>query len=310
MNEETFEPREVFRRPTSAVKRALYTVGHLLSALGLFFIAHGAWRRRADLSAEVLSPPVLAALALTVIGYTASCLLPAMGWRRILEHHSEKVSLASAVYLYGTSQIAKYIPGNIAQFAYRQALGAADGIAGKALAWSVLWELGFLAAAGVMFLPLCAGYIGSFTLYSFTLPSVSLPVAGCVFLILPVTAIIVLYRIKGIAAAQGFVCYFLFVTCGGIVFAAVFHLADVGGITPDTIVPVCSGAVIAWLAGLVTPGSPSGLGVREAVLYFLLRGITDRQAIVPAVLLWRLVTVSGDVLFFLSAKICRKFFKI
>jgi uncharacterized membrane protein YbhN (UPF0104 family) len=296
------------RRLTPAGKRALYTAGHLLSALGLLFIAHRVWQGRADLSVDALSPSARAGLALTVFGYTASCLLPAMGWRKVLEHYSEKISPAAAVYLYGTSQIAKYIPGNIAQFAYRQAFGAASGIAGKALAWSVLWELGFLATAGAMYLPLCAGYTGSFTLYSFTLPTISLLVAGCVFLMLPVAAIAVLYWIKGIAAAQGFVCYFLFVTCGGIVFAAVFHLTDAGEISLGTIVPVCAGAVIAWLAGLVTPGSPSGLGVREAVLYFLLRDIADRQSIVLSVLLWRVVTVSGDTLFFLSAKACRRFF--
>jgi hypothetical protein len=308
MKEKACKPYGNPRRLPSAGKRALYTAGHLLSALGLLFIAHRAWQWRADLSVAALPLSVYAGLLMISLGYTAACLLPAMGWRKILEHCSVTISPVAAIYLYGTSQIAKYIPGNIAQFAYRQALGAADGIAGKFLAWSVLWELGFLAAAGAMYLPLCAGYTGSFTLYSFTLPAISLPVAGCVFLMLPVTAIAVLYWIKGTAAAQGFVCYFLFVTCGGIVFAAVFHLADAGEITPDTIVPVCSGAVIAWLAGLATPGSPSGLGVREAVLYFLLRDIVDRQAIVLPVLLWRLVTVSGDALFFLSAKIIRKFF--
>jgi uncharacterized membrane protein YbhN (UPF0104 family) len=308
MSEKTCKTCRNPRQLTPAGKRVIYTAGHLLSALGLLFIAHRAWQWRADLSVDALPPSAWAGLALAVFGYTASCLLPAMGWRKILEHLSVKISPAATVYLYGTSQIAKYIPGNIAQFAYRQALGTADGIAGKALAWSVLWELGFLAAAGAMYLPLCAGYTGSFTLYAFTLPAISQPAAGCVFLMLPVTATVVLYWIKGTAAAQGFVCYFLFVTGGGIVFVAVFHLADAGGITPDTIVPVCSGAVIAWLAGLATPGSPSGLGVREAVLYFLLRDIADRQAIVLSVLLWRLVTVSGDALFFLSAKTCRRFF--
>jgi uncharacterized membrane protein YbhN (UPF0104 family) len=309
MSEKACKPHGNPRRLTPAGKRLICAAGHLLSALGLLFIAYRAWQWRADLSAAALSSSVYAGLVLISLGYTTACLLPAMGWRKILEHCSVRISPAAAVYLYGTSQIAKYIPGNIAQFAYRQALGAADGIAGKALAWSILWEFGFLAAAGAMYLPLCAGYIGSFTLYSFTLPAISLPAAGCVFLMLPVAVIAGLYWIKGIAAAQGFFCYFLFVTCGGIVFAAVFHLADAGGITPDTIVPVCSGAVIAWLAGLVTPGSPSGLGVREAVLYFFLRDIADRQVIVLSVLLWRLITVSGDALFFLSAKTCRRFFK-
>ena len=55
--------------------------------------------------------------------------------------------------------------------------------------------------------------------------------------------------------------------------------------------------VLAWLAGLVTPGAPAGVGVRELVLLALLKGSVGQTELLLAVLLGRLVTVGGDVAF-------------
>jgi uncharacterized membrane protein YbhN (UPF0104 family) len=89
----------------------------------------------------------------------------------------------------------------------------------------------------------------------------------------------------------------------GAIFVCVFTL--LGGepaMTGFTL--VYSGAISAFLAGLVTPGSPSGIGVREAALFFILQGMSDNQIIIPAVLLWRVITITGDVLCFLLSKTC------
>ena len=58
---------------------------------------------------------------------------------------------------------------------------------------------------------------------------------------------------------------------------------------------------MAWLAGLLTPGAPAGIGVRELVLVLLLKGIVPEAELLLAVLLSRLVTVGGDLLFYLVA---------
>jgi uncharacterized membrane protein YbhN (UPF0104 family) len=66
--------------------------------------------------------------------------------------------------------------------------------------------------------------------------------------------------------------------------------------------PALYGAyVLAWLAGLVTPGAPAGVGVREIVLLFLLGGKIADADLLLAVVLGRGVTVLGDLLFFIAA---------
>ena len=61
------------------------------------------------------------------------------------------------------------------------------------------------------------------------------------------------------------------------------------------------GYILAWLVGLLTPGAPAGVGVREAVLLFMLRGCLPESDLLLAIILARVVTVFGDLIFFFSA---------
>ncbi|MDB4543032.1 hypothetical protein N9241_02195, partial [bacterium] len=55
--------------------------------------------------------------------------------------------------------------------------------------------------------------------------------------------------------------------------------------------------------GLITPGAPAGVGVRELVLITCLGGMAADEDVLSAVILSRLVTVLGDVLFFGLARL-------
>jgi hypothetical protein len=66
--------------------------------------------------------------------------------------------------------------------------------------------------------------------------------------------------------------------------------------------PVCGAYVLAWLSGLVTPGAPAGIGVRELTLLFLLKGLVSEADLTLTVLLARIVTVVGDLFFYVLAR--------
>lgn len=53
--------------------------------------------------------------------------------------------------------------------------------------------------------------------------------------------------------------------------------------------------ITAWFFGFITPGSPGGIGVREAMLIFILGSVYSRDIIVMSTLLIRLITVMADV---------------
>ena len=67
------------------------------------------------------------------------------------------------------------------------------------------------------------------------------------------------------------------------------------------LVIVCGAYVIAWLAGLVTPGAPAGVGIREIVLYAILHPFINEADLLTAIVFGRIITVVGDVLFYILA---------
>ena len=66
--------------------------------------------------------------------------------------------------------------------------------------------------------------------------------------------------------------------------------------TPD---PTRTRVAVSWTLGFLTPGAPSGIGVREAVLVFLLSPLVGSAEAIILSILFRLVTVGGDVMFWL-----------
>ncbi|GAB2479679.1 lysylphosphatidylglycerol synthase domain-containing protein [Comamonas humi] len=226
-------------------------------------------------------------MALLACIYGAANVFLAVAWQRILAFLQISVDWHWATSAYGVSQLAKYLPGNIFQFAGRQAIGMAAGLAARPLLQSTLYELGLLAAAGAFF-----GIL--------VLPLLSHAVPEWSALLLFSGAMAVLgwglkrYVSHHLTTAWGL--HGLFLAVSSLVFwsilAAVSHADDL------PVAGICGAYVLAWLIGLATPGAPAGVGVREAVLLFLLGTLVPPSDLVLAIVIGRMVTVVGDLLFF------------
>jgi glycosyltransferase 2 family protein len=113
-----------------------------------------------------------------------------------------------------------------------------------------------------------------------------------------------LRRFAGREPAWAFAWQMLFLLISGTVFVSLLGVIAGGEEMATQHWLAIGGAyVVAWLAGLVTPGAPAGVGIREMVLLFLLKGLVIDTDLLLAVLLGRLVTVSGDLVFFLGASL-------
>jgi hypothetical protein len=107
-----------------------------------------------------------------------------------------------------------------------------------------------------------------------------------------------------LAVVRAFIFYALFLLISGVLFWGV--LLIIGTTQTQTfymLSGITSAYVIAWLFGLVTPGAPAGIGVREYILMMLLNEQFSEPELLLAVLIGRLITALGDVIFFLKAKI-------
>jgi len=61
--------------------------------------------------------------------------------------------------------------------------------------------------------------------------------------------------------------------------------------------------LLSWLVGFLTPGAPSGLGIREIVLLMFMGDILNEEILFSAMLMHRIVVAAGDILVYGAAVI-------
>ena len=274
------------------LKSVLHWTGSMLGIVGVVFVAIKLYEYEGQIDFSRFTLWKLQVLCGLAMIYAAANFLLALAWKALLQQFEVAVSFAWAIKTYGVSQLAKYVPGNIFHLAGRQAIGQAAGLPAWPLAKSAVWELGLISVTGALF--------GVLVLPHFV-PWVSNPMAIIAFVCVLAAVMTGLRRFVGPQAARAVGWYTIFLTISGVIFIGVLALVKDEGdtITSLPVLSFCGAFVVAWLAGLLTPGAPAGVGVRELVLMVLLKGFVPEADLLLAVVLGRLVTVGGDLVFFL-----------
>lgn len=225
--------------------------------------------------------------------YGASNGFLARAWWELLFHQQAAPGWASAARIYGLSQLAKYVPGNLFHLVGRQAMGLAQGIPGWALAKAAGLELLSLVVGACLF---------AIWLIRLAWPTWSFEAATVLFCVCLVALVVVIVRLGSLQLARAFVGHCLFLGSSAAIFVATFGALSEHPITLQAAALLGASYVVAWLAGLATPGAPAGLGVREAAILLLLEGSGLPTAeVLLAVLVTRCITIVGDVMFFGAA---------
>lgn len=281
----------------SSFKWWLHAIGAGLGLAGVFFVTLRLYSYADQVDFfqfNLISWSVIAILSIT---YGISNLLLANAWCLLLDFFKIQVGRKWAIKVYGQSQLARYVPGNIFQIAGRQALGMAAGIPAKPLAKSAVWELGIIAVAGSVF---------SLLIIPLVWPEFLSLISSILFLVISVLIFTALYIIFFPSVAVTFFIHLIFLAVSGLIFIGTLSIV-VTPLVPLSVLPsLCGAYVVAWLAGFVTPGAPAGVGVREMVLLFLLGGQIGQSDLLMAVVLGRIVTVTGDLIYFLVASFLKQ----
>jgi uncharacterized membrane protein YbhN (UPF0104 family) len=275
-------------------------------AVSLIFITVRFWDYRHLVRGRLTDPKLLLSTLLSSGIYALSGFLLSFGWWLILGSHTrlgEGLKWNSAWRIYGKTQIAKYIPGNIFHFAGRHVLAAKEGASHKQLVMAATCEI-------VMML-VTTGLISLTTIVFLwqRIPHYPHPIAlvlaalsvGFVVLIIGLRRFGFRQVIQGVQwrklmAAQ--LSYFCFFAISVSLFLFLFFQE---GIAVTNWVLIAGGYALAWAIGFVVPGAPGGLGVREAMLVTFLSGVLEEKSVLITAILFRFVTTLGDVLFFLIA---------
>jgi hypothetical protein len=238
-------------------------------------------------------------------------LLVAVAWAWLLGATGHKISVRESSIVFGVSQFAKYLPGNVAHHIGRVALAAqrqipiSDGalVTATEMALQVLVG-GFLSLTAIASLRRAIDFAGLDPTRVAVVVGVTLP-------ILLGSAVLVRRRLRSNAVLRRILNATPLVLMGRSVLLYVVNFALLGLTLHWILIGVFAGPdiglsktigvfAVAWLLGYLTPGAPAGIGVRELVLVLLLTPGHGSQLATAAALCLRVVTTLGDGLVFIA----------
>lgn len=203
---------------------------------------------------------------------------------------------------YLKSQFAKYLPGNVFQYAARHVLGRQVGVPHATLAQAAALEM-LLLASSAAFLTLWLGMPVLRTLVP-TFPDIPRAASLLILAVIPALAWLPLpsrfgtwRRHTAAQVAAAFAGYTGFFLLFGGLYAAALWWCDAGR---ADFTHVIAGSSLAWLLGFVVPGAPAGAGLREAALAVAAGSGAATPQLLAAIVLFRLTTLGGDLLAFLA----------
>lgn len=292
-------------RPTKArgsIRHLLKIIGSLLGLIGVLFVGQRLYSYAGQIDLSYFDFTAYSIIGLLSIFYAALNILLARAWWQILLFFDVEVDWKWAVKTYGLSQLAKYVPGNIFHLAGRQTLGMSAGVGAIQLAKSTIWELGLMAVCGTLF---------GFLALPMVWPRWTILVSIALFVSISTVLFILLQILFSGSIFFAAALQMIFLAMSSVVFIGTLSIASQSSALIPALPALCGAYVIAWLAGLITPGAPAGVGVRELVLLFLLGSQISQADLLLAVVLGRIVTVLGDLLFFIASFILKdNFFPI
>lgn len=276
--------------------------------LSFWFIGEKLWVHHNWLRTSAINLELIVIVFVCAIIYGTSEFLLSAAWRRLLiwcGHKDISVYLCHAIY--GKTQIAKYIPGNVFHVAGRHILGSRAGVKHIVLAGAAIYEI-----LGLLTISVLIGFGGMviFGIENIYLPSYQIILILLVTIVMSILVTAVtpyLMSLRGIILTHHgvwdsirnlckvYFLYFMFFLIAGLLLVFIVNIfLDMNFIIAAKIIAIFS---IAWVAGFIVPGAPGGIGVREAVIIFLITPIIgEAQGIAVAVAL-RFVTLIGDVWF-------------
>ena len=293
-------------------KRLISWAGTLLMLLSLVFIARQLMSYGAEFSGITAS--IAAGLALVVVLEAFTIILASFNYQSlILNISGVKVGTPLALAVYTISNLYKYIPGGVLYVAGRNRLAVEieELSHAKVALATVLEGVLFVVTSTALIILLVYDNFVSYLNERDLITALPIVLSAVVF---AAAAILYLFRrrIKDLIQSMDELWYltaikrllntFVLMALWGASFAAT--VAIMGQSLSLSLFTVSMGVyLIAWLAGYLTPGAPSGLGIREVVLLMFLGGILDENLLISALVIHRMLSVLGDVAAYAAALI-------
>jgi len=299
------------KRPST--KQIVSWVGTVLMVASLAFLARRLWQyaQGPDFDVTALtSAGVIAGLMFVVMFEGFGILLAGVNFRALVKNVSGiLVNRPLALVVYTVSNLYKYIPGGVMYVVGRNRLAVeTEDLSHPEVALSTVIEGALVAIAAVVIVMATAfDHAREYLRYE-DLPT-ALAIAIIIVVVLAGSAVYSfrhkisaglkklfkhLQVLKPTVLLKRFGFALLIMTLWGGTFLAT--LVVLGQEMSPGMAPTVIGLfLLAWLAGFLTPGAPSGFGVREMIMLMFMGNILNEGILLSAMIIHRVVAAAGDL---------------
>ena len=293
------------------LKKAVPLIGAALMAVSFIFITLHLMDSWQDIDFSALASPLLI-MALIIVAAAEGfiMILNALNYRAILRCLTGvTVAKFHAIKVYVIANLYKYIPGGVMYVVGRNRLAVeVDELSHGKVALSTVVEGVIWAVVGVFI-----AFLYSFNHFIYYVRQSGLMTAIVIVIIivlsLSAVALLLFQRRLAIFIKQKFNIQHLTFGAALKLFISMFLLMNLWASTfivvlifigqPMTLglsVTLMGLYILSWTVGFLTPGAPSGLLVREAVLMMFMSNTIADEVLITAIVIHRALQVLGDVL--------------
>jgi hypothetical protein len=229
-------------------------------------------------------------------------------WKVQLSDKYTDFSIKKSFRIIGLTQIAKYLPGNIAhifgRFYLAQKILSKRDIAYTMFIENAMFVISALLVGIMYFTYNDAKFIAIKSKLLFIGLIILFIFAIIIYSINHIRNNYVLIKIRYKVLFKVFSFYIILHVIGGITIFVLFK-----AFTPRHDIPILlciSGYSISFMIGLITPGAPGGIGVREFTFTKLLTPFASEIYALQVILLFRFISIISDILLFIICKYLMK----
>lgn len=300
-------------------------IGYIITIAAFIFI--GKSLISMDLDVRYITNPLSAVIFIILmsIGYAIMVYVSSYAWKSILEFiNKDKIPFNEITGVYVKSNIAKYLPGNFMHFAGRNLLAGKLGFKQLDITFCSILEILMLVVTSFILSCIFAmRSLKSSIEYVLTKVNISIVIAVilAVVLVIAISIWFICKRTKFLENyshlfTKGFLkllvklffIYGLTLVVPGVFLLLCLKLILSAQVSAGAITIIIFSYILSWVLGFIVPGAPGGVGIREALLIFILTPFYTNSIVLLAAVLLRIISTLGDLIAFITEPVIIKYY--
>lgn len=268
---------EVYRH-NEKVKKALNLFGKILSIATLLYMGYKVYDMLSKNEITIYWSRLALPFVLFILLYVVCVYANSISYYFILkDYFRTKIAYEDILGIYIKSNIYKYLPTNTMHYVGRVVLAEKYETSKKKIFLSSAYEIGNTVVSTLIF---CGVFFLSGRGYGY----IAVPLVLLLF-----------FPLRKFKMEKPFFINAFVILAGNLIVVLLFNELIFGFFALQRFSDIAFSQSLSFLIGMLTPGAPGGLGIREAVMVAL-SSKDIRDGITMAILLFRIVTILGDFL--------------